>query len=550
MATVSSDRPLGEYLDKRQKWFLIASLMTSMFMGALDQTIMATATPKILADLGGFSLLSWMFTSYMLASTVVVPLVGKLSDIYGRKFFLMGGIVTFMVASALCGTAQDMTQLILFRGLQGIGGGVVFSSVFATIGDIFPPVERGKYMGLFTGTFSLASILGPTIGGLLTDHVGWRFIFYINVPIGLVALPAIWHNLPLQRSDRRPKIDVAGALLLSVSTISGLLALEWAREEYGWWSTEFNGLLSACFVFLAAFVWQESRHPEPIIPLALFRNREFVLANLVVMLLAGGMFGAISYLPTFVQTAMDASATASGLITTPQSLGLLCTSIVGGQLLSRTGKYKLQTNIGAGAVIGGVALLLTLGPGTPQWHVSVFMVILGLGFGFVMPTMSVVIQNVVSHQYIGVATSSRQFFMQIGQVVGIAIFGAVLASTYAPSFNDNVSEQANAEIAPATIEKFEDPTLSLDEQRFASVQAEIRALPNGEVILEDTLDAQKEGITTSMHLILLGSLAVVSVGFVLTFLMREVPLRTAFGPPAAGTQAAAEPQLAAAIDAH
>ena len=215
---MSSDiRPLGEILDTRQRWLLIVSLMLAMFVGALDQTIVATATPKILADLGGFGLLSWMFTSYMLASTVVIPLVGKLSDVYGRKVFVMVGIIVFMIGSGLCGAAPTMISLILFRALQGIGGGMIFSSVFSTIGDIFPPAERGKYMGMFTGTFSLASILGPTVGGFLTDSVDWRLVFYINVPFALIALPAIWFNLSNRRGARKPKIDFVGAAFLSLA---------------------------------------------------------------------------------------------------------------------------------------------------------------------------------------------------------------------------------------------------------------------------------------------------------------------------------------------
>jgi EmrB/QacA subfamily drug resistance transporter len=237
----AAPRPLGESLDPRQRWLLVASLMVSMFMGALDQTIMATAAPRIVADLGGFHLLSWVFTTYMLASTVVVPLVGKLSDIYGRKIFLMSGMVLFLLASAGCGAAPNMATLIGFRALQGAGGGIVFSSVFATIGDIFPPAERGKYMGLFTGTFTLASVLGPTVGGLLTDHAGWRWVFYINIPVGAVALPAIWYNLPFARSNKRTRIDYLGALSLSVATVSALLALAWSGEELGWEARRLSG---------------------------------------------------------------------------------------------------------------------------------------------------------------------------------------------------------------------------------------------------------------------------------------------------------------------
>jgi EmrB/QacA subfamily drug resistance transporter len=523
-----------------------------MFMGALDQTIMSTAAPRIVADLGGFDLLSWVFTSYMLSSTVVVPLVGKLSDIYGRKLFLLCGIVLFLAASAGCGAAPSMHALIAFRAVQGVGGGIIFASVFSAIGDMFPPSERGKYIGLFTGTFSLASVLGPTFGGLLTDHVGWRWVFYINVPVGAVALPAIWYNMPFHSGARRPRIDFLGAALLSGATVSLLLGLAWAGEQYGWTANLTLGLFAIGAVFALLFVTQELRHPEPIIPFHLFRNREFLLGNLIVFTIGIAMMGTIPYLPTFVQTAMDASATASGLITTPQSLGVLVTSIIGGQFLSRTGRYRMITVAGAVLMLVATALMLTLGPGASQWHVSVFMVILGLGSGLSMPTMSVVVQNAVPHQFLGVATSSRQFFMQIGGVLGTAIFGVVLASTFQAQFNDNLSSEARAVIPPAAAARFEDPTLALDETRYAEVQAEVLALPGGEAALREAQQSQKDAITTALHRIFTAASAIVVVTVLLALLLKEVPLRRAFGDtPSAGDGATREPPVPApALDMH
>jgi len=408
--------------------------MTAMFMGALDQTIMATAAPKIVASLGSFRLLSWVFTTYMLTSTVVVPLVGKLSDIHGRKPFLMAGMVVFLIASAGCGASPSMGALIAFRGLQGVGGGIIFSSVFATIGDLFPPAERGKYVGFFTGTFSLASIIGPTVGGLLTDHAGWRWVFFINIPVGAVALPAIWYNLPMVRSQRRPRIDFLGAAILSIATTTGLLGLAWSGQANGWTSGATLGLFAVCATGTVAFAFQELHHSEPIIPFHLFRNREFLLGNLIVLSMGFATTGAVPYLPTFLQVALNASATASGLITTPQSLGLLITSIVGGQILSRTGRYKAITLTGVALIFTATALMLTLSSDTPTWHLSAFVVVLGLGSGLAMPTMGVVIQNAVPHAFLGVATSTRQFFMQIGGVLGTAIFGVLLTTTFQAQF--------------------------------------------------------------------------------------------------------------------
>ncbi|MBI2765506.1 MAG: MFS transporter [Chloroflexi bacterium] len=529
MSTQVTARPLGELLNQRQKMVLLVSLMLTMFIGALDQTIVATATPKIVADLGGFNLLSWVFTSYMLASTVSIPLVGKLSDMFGRKLFLIAGIILFTIASALVGAAPSLPALIAFRAVQGIGGGVIFATVFSTVGDLFPPAERGKYMGFFTGTFSLASILGPTVGGLLTDTVGWRWVFYINVPFAFVAIPAILRNLPSAPRVTGRRIDYVGAFCLSVATVALLLALVWGQADFGWSSPQTLGLLAGTVVFLAAFILQEKRHPEPIIPLGLFRNRTFVIANLLVFALGGGMFGAITYLPTFVQTSLDGSATASGLITTPQSAGLLLTSIIGGQLISRTGRYLVQTILGAILALAGTLSLTTIGVGTPEWHVSAFMVVLGLGFGLVIPTMSVVIQNAVSHQFLGVATSARQFFMQIGQVLGIAVFGVVLATTYRSAFQAGLTPEVRAGVPAATIEKFDDPTLALNKPAYAVVSNDVRSLDGGDQLLASTLNAQRHAVATAVRRIFILSALVGAFALLMACLLREVPLRRSFG---------------------
>jgi len=530
-------RPLGEVLDPRQRWLLVLSLMLALFVGALDQTVVSTATPKIVADLGGFGLLSWLFTTYMLSSTVVVPLVGKLSDIYGRKPFLLTGIIVFMVASAACGAAPSMLTLIIFRAFQGIGGGMIFAAVFATIGDLFPPAERVKYMGLFTGTFSLASIIGPFAGGLLTDNAGWRWVFYINLPFGLIALPAIWFNLPKRIGGLRPKIDFAGAVWLSLSSVLLLLALVWGGRDYPWRSVEIVSIFAASAVFLVLFLVQEARHPEPMLPLHLFRNPIFLIANLIVFTLGMAMFGALAYLPTFVQTALGASATSSGVITIPQSLGVLFASVVGGQVIGRVGHYKWQTTFGTLLILASMILLMTqLDVGIAKWHISAFMVVLGLGFGLVLPTMSLVVQNAVSYQYLGVASSASQFFRQIGGVVGTAIFGAVLASSYHSAFIDNVSANDRTAIVQGageqTFARFDDPTLALDKRTYGAVQAKVKALPGGEgeTILARLVGAQREAVAIAMRHIFTAAAAIAILCVAFSLLLRELPLRRDFKP--------------------
>ena len=536
----SSEQALGEILSQRQKWLLLVSLMCCMFLSALDNSIVATATPRILADLGGFGLLSWVFTVYMLASTVVVPIVGKLSDMFGRKLFIIGGVGLFMLASAASGAAPSMPFLIGARAVQGVGGGMIFSCVFATLGDLFAPAERGKYIGFFTGTFSLAAISGPTVGGLLTDHFGWRWCFYVNIPVAILAITFISINLPFRKKGGKlANIDFIGAALLSSATVSLLLALVWAQKRFGWSSPETVGLFVASAVLVVAFVFQERRHPEAIFPLALFRNRVFVTANILVMLLGAGMFGAIQYLPTFIQISLGASATASGLVSTPQSLGLLTTSIIGGQVLARTGRFKYQIILGTCLILVATVLLTTLDVGEKKWHISLFMVIYGLGSGMVMPTMSVITQSSVAHKFMGVATSGRQFFMQIGQVLGTAVFGVVLATTYSSAFAGNVTTEAKAALPPATYARFEDPTFALDRREFAITRTEVLKLSDGQAIFASTVDAQKEAVATAIRRIFLGSTIMAVLCIILALTMKEIPLRRGFG--AVATQPGQQP---------
>ncbi|OAI39384.1 hypothetical protein AYO38_07800, partial [bacterium SCGC AG-212-C10] len=443
----------------------------------------------------------------------------------GRKYFLIGGNIIFLLASAACGAAPSMTTLIIFRAIQGIGGGMIFSSVFATTGDLFPPAERIKYMGLFTGTFSLASVLGPTVGGFLTDNGGWRWIFYMNLPFSLIAIPAVMMNLPNRPSSLRPKIDFVGAVILSLASVSLLLALVWAGDKYAWGSPEIIGLIGVSVLLIGVFILQEWKFPEPLLPLHLFRNRTFLLTNLVVFALGVGMFGAIQYLSIFVQTSLGASATDSGIITTPQSIGLLFASVVGGQVIGRTGRYKIQTILGSLLIIAATLFLAQIGVGTEKWHISAFMVVLGLGFGAVMPTMSMLVQNAVDHKYLGVATSANQFFRQIGSVLGIAIFGAVLANSYHHSFTNSLSDEQRAQLTAPVVKELDDPTLSLNPAAFEKVKSEV---PD-QNLLAAALDAQKEGVAVGIRHIYLIALIVSILSLGLVVMVKEIPLRKTFG---------------------
>lgn len=540
----SSAPMLGDILTSRQKFLLLNSLMMAMFISALDSSIVSTATPHILADLGGFNLLSWVFTVYLLASTVVVPLVGKLSDMFGRKPFILVGIAIFVTASAACGAAPTMPLLILARAVQGIGGGMLFGCVFATIGDMYTPIERAKYMGYFIMAFTLASLTGPTIGGILTDGPGWRWCFYINLPVGAAAAALIWANLPnIRKGGSLGRIDFLGAALLSASTICVLLGLVWSNEEFGWVSPMTIGLFVAGAVLCVAFIFQESRHSEAILPLTLFRNRVFVQSNLIAVTQGAGMFGAIQYLPTFIQTALGASATASGIVSTPQSLGLLATSIVGGQIIARTGRFKYQVILGAAITVVAAYLLQTIDAGASKTSIAVYMVIFGLGSGLVGPTISVIVQSSVPQDMMGVATGGRQFFMQIGQVMGVAVFGLIFTTTYVSSFNADIAPSTRAAIPADAFERFHDPTLSLDPVRYDAVRDELRHLPNGDAVVEDAVKSQKTAVAGAIERLFLGATLTGFIVLALTITLPEIPLRGKAVKVEGGEEVAFEPAI-------
>ena len=534
----SAQRPMGESMTRRQKLVLMNALMLCMFVAALDHAIISTAMPKILADLGGFHLLSWVFTTYLLASTVVVSVVGKLSDMFGPKSFLLGGIAVFVVGSVACALSPSMPFLIGARTVQGAGGGVIFACVFATLGDLFTPIERVKYVGYFTGTFTLSALTGPTIGGFLTDGPGWRWCFYVNVPVGLIAAVLLWFAMPaVRKGGRLANVDFLGALLLGSATTAFMLSLLWARAAYGPAAPQTLGLLGLSLVLGAAFIAQERRHPEAILPLFLFKNRVFVQATLILMSVGGGIFASIQFLPTFIQTSLGTSATVSGLVATPQAVGVLITSIVGGQIAGRTGRYKRAVVIGSAMVLLGTAPMLTLGIGSTPLIIALYMALIGLGLGLVMPIMSTVVQNSVPQELVGVASSSRQFFMSIVQVVGVAVFGLVFTSGYASAFE--AEAEVREALAPAVYAQFLDPTLALDAGRFAAVRGALLQQPGGEAQLDRTLAAQRAAVSSSTHRLFVITTVIAAMMLAFAVTLREVPLRRSFGATPSGRDRAA-----------
>ncbi|HUC86950.1 MAG TPA: MDR family MFS transporter, partial [Candidatus Saccharimonadales bacterium] len=398
------------------------SVMFGLLLAALDQTIVVTAMPRIVQDLNGLQHLTWVFTAYLLASTVTVPIYGKLGDMYGRKKFFMGAIVIFLIGSALSGQAQSMGELIAFRALQGVGGGALMANSFAIIGDLFVPAERGRWQGLFGAVFGLASVIGPLLGGFLTDNYSWRWVFYINLPIGLIALFLIAGYMPTipGRSQGR-KIDFLGAGLLATALISFLLAVTWGGTQYAWHSAQIISLLVGSAIAAAVFLLAERRASEPILPLHLFRSRVFNVSMIAIMLSAMGMFGGILYIPLFAQYVIGESATNSGTILAPMMAGLIVTSIGAGQVMSRTGRYKALAVGGMAIVVVAMYWLAHLSPSTTQLGLISRMLVMGAGLGMTMPVFNLAVQNAFSQADLGVATASTQLFRNIGGTIGTAV---------------------------------------------------------------------------------------------------------------------------------
>jgi EmrB/QacA subfamily drug resistance transporter len=405
----------------------MAGLMLVMLLASLDQTIVSTALPTIVEDLGGLTHLSWVVTAYLLAVTVVTPLYGKLGDLYGRKLVLQVALVVFLIGSALCGLSQDMTQLILFRAVQGLGGGGLLVSAQAAIGDVVPPSRRGKYTGLFGAVFGVSSIAGPLIGGFLTSHVSWQSIFYVNIPLGVLALAVLAVALPSSPERRRHALDYAGTLLLALGLSSLVLLTTLGGNTFDWGSPEIVGMAIVAVVALIAFTRVEARAAEPILPPSLFHNRVFVVCSLVGLIVGFALFGALTYLPLFQQVVRGLSPTASGLQLLPLMAGLLFTSIVSGQVIVRTGHYKVFPILGTAISAFGMWLLSSLDASTGSGVAALHMLVLGLGLGMVMQVLVLATQNAVPYEQLGVATSGATLFRSIGGSLGTAVQGAIFS---------------------------------------------------------------------------------------------------------------------------
>jgi EmrB/QacA subfamily drug resistance transporter len=505
----------------------MAGLLLSVLLASLDQTIVGTAEPRIIAQLSGFNRYPWVSTGYLLSSTIAVPIFAKLSDIYGRKWFFLTGAASFVLTSAFCGASGDlplpfdgMNQLILFRSLQGLGGGMMMGLAFTIIGDVFSPVERGRYQGFFAATYGLSSIFGPTLGGWLTDSISWRAVFYVNLPVGLIAIAAIWRYFPYWRPshDIQRRIDWAGVFSLIGCMVPLLLALTWVTE-YGWGSARVESLLVFAAMMLAAFLYAETKAIEPMIPLSLFRDPVISLSSLAVFVLGMGMFAVIIYLPLFMQGVMGVSATKSGNLLTPLLMASVAGSITTGQLNLRMRKYKPQAVVGSILIAIGMILFARMDATAQYFEVVRNMVISGIGMGLLMPVYTVAVQNVAPHKYMGAATASTTFFRSIGSTLGVAIFGSVLLTNYHRDFAKGVP----AGVPGPALDLFSNP-LRLAQMR-PQLESAFGKYPGGTELLRLLFADVRTALAHGLQLIFITSAVVMTAAIVLNVLLRDVPLK-------------------------
>ncbi|WP_028811213.1 MDR family MFS transporter [Streptomyces flavidovirens] len=499
----------------------IGALLLGMLLAALDQTIVSTALPTIVSELGGMEHLSWVVTAYMLAATAATPLWGKLGDQYGRKKLFQAAIVIFLIGSALCGVAQDMSQLIGFRAVQGLGGGGLMVLSMAIVGDLVPPRERGRYQGLFGAVFGATSVLGPLLGGLFTEHLSWRWVFYINLPVGVVALLVIAAVLHIPVRPSRHTIDYLGTALIASVAVCLVLVASLGGTTWAWGSAQIIGLAVLGAVLLVWFVRVERKAAEPVLPLKLFKLRTFTLVAVISFVVGFAMFGAMTYLPTFIQVVQNVSPTMSGVHMLPMVLGMLITSTASGQIVSRTGRWKVFPIAGTGITALGLLLLHQLTETTGAWEMSAFFFVFGAGLGLVMQVLVLVAQNAVRYEDLGVATSGATFFRSIGASFGVAVFGTIFANRLIDKLDQALAGQR---LPPG-----------IGPEQVAADPRDIALLPPG--LRPSVLHAYSTSITD----VFLYASPVVLIAFVIAWFLREDKLRRSVTAPDAGQTLASNP---------
>jgi EmrB/QacA subfamily drug resistance transporter len=516
-------------MPRKQVMLTLGGVMLAMFLSSLDQTIVSTAMPRIVGDLGGFTHYTWLTTSYVVMSTVVLPIVGKLTDMYGRKYFYIAGIIIFILGSLLSGLSQTMLQIIIFRGFQGIGAGIMMVNAFTVIGDLYPPAERGKYIGFISVVFGVSAIIGPILGGFITDALSWHWIFYINIPLGIVNIVLFLRYFPNYRLDSiKHKIDYAGIIAILLAVIPLMLALSSGGIDYPWLSAPIITLLLISAIAIVALPFIELRSKEPIIPLEIFRN-PIVAVSLPIIFFTGiAMFGGLIFIPLYFQGVMGLSPTESGGFLTPMLLGQVTGSFISGQVLARTGgHYKIQGAFGLAILAAGLFFISRWTPETGYFMAVINLIMAGFGIGVTMPLYTIAVQNAVPYNILGAATSMVPFFRAMGGAAGLAVFGSIMSNRFITEFMLKLPENIKAVITPEALSGVANNMQALVS---TEAQAQLQMLfsglgEQGQVLYTQMLAVLKEALSSSLSTVFFITFIITAAMFILNFFIKEVPLR-------------------------
>jgi EmrB/QacA subfamily drug resistance transporter len=510
-------------MDRNARNLAAVGVGLALFLAALDQTIVGTALPRIVGELNGLEYFAWVATAYMVASTTTTPIAGKLGDLFGRKPFLLVGMIGFVLASALCGQAQDMVELVVFRGIQGLFGGVLFASVFASLADLFPPQTRARIQGVFGGIFGIASVVGPTIGGYLTDNVGWRWVFYVNVPVGILAIAVVYLTMPrTKHSASWRDIDFLGAGLLAATLVPLLIGFSITRD-HDFNSPEVLGLLGLAAVMAVIFFIVEQRVAHPVVPFVLFKNVTFAVSSITGFFVAFGMFGAIVYIGLVYQGVLGIGAANSGLLVTPMMVGVVAASLVTGQLMVRVTRYRFLGTIGLIVMVAGLYGLSLATVGTPETDVVRDLILVGIGLGVSMPLYLNATQSALPREYLGVASSQIQFWRNIGGTVGVAILGAVVSHELPARIRTGVAALNLPPQLSASLPSGGSAQAIFDPVQIAATRAALP--PQAQPLFDQVLDAIRTALALSLHDVFIYAAAFVSVAVVVSLFLKEVPIK-------------------------